>query len=270
MKFKKIIALAMAGVLATSMMACGSDADSVAQGENATKKIKIGTEAKYAPYEFKIMVDGKEEFAGFDMELAREISADLGVEYEIIDLPFDAIMLELQAGNIDMAIAGMSPSEERSKVSDFSDIYFAAEQSIVINKKDADKFEDQFSFDGYQVAGQTGSIQADYVTNNMTGARLVNLADIPTMINEVALGNVSAAVIEKPVVEALLENNKDIMILTSFIDDSKPGNVVVMPKNSDADLIDSVNATIKRVTESGQMDEFVANAFAIMDQEING
>ncbi|MFI3228243.1 MAG: transporter substrate-binding domain-containing protein [Clostridia bacterium] len=229
----------------------------------------VGTEAKYAPYEF-VMLDesGKEVFAGFDMDLAREIAADMGLELEIVDLPFDSIMLELQAGNIDMAIAGLSPKEERQAVADFSQIYFAAEQAVVINSANADVFVDQASLAGYQVAAQNGSIQADHVLEDMVESTFVGYADIPEILYELKLGNVSAAIIEAPVIEALLAENPDLMIIDSFIDEDKEGNVVCVKKEA-PNLLTSVDETITRLLDDGTMDQFVADAYIAMDQAID-
>lgn len=286
---KKLLSIMLAMSMTLVFTACSDDSSSSSSNDNQTAQnqnvsnddteiklenlvdgvLTVGTEAKYAPYEF-VMLDenGNEVFAGFDMDLAQTIADDMGLELKIVDLPFDSIMLELQSGNLDMAIAGLSPKPEREEVSDFSQIYFSAEQAIVINKADEGVLVDQSSFDGLQMAGQTGSIQADYIAENIDGAVLVNYQDIPEMIFELKLGNVRGAVIEAPVVETLLESNPELMILETFLDEAKPGNVVCVRKGAE-NLLTSVDETITRILADGTMDTFIADAYTLMEEAID-
>lgn len=285
MKFKKLLAIMLSGIMAISMVACTStessseELDTNAQEEqienleNTTIKtiqdgvLTVGTEAQYAPYEFKMLVDGQEVFAGFDMDLAREIADGLGLELKILDLPFDALMLELQAGNLDMIIAGMSPTESRAQVADFSDFYFYANQAIIISTDNEDVYTEVSDLDGLQVAAQTGSIQADYTQELLTETKYVGYGYIPELILEVEAGNVAAAVVEETVAKALLQTNSNIMIMDTFADDSQPGNVVVMPKNS-PEMVSAVNEIIANVLSSGAMDNYVDQAFVDMLEAI--
>lgn len=264
---KKILALALASIMSLSLVACSSTdttttTTTTESTETETKAVlTVGTEAKYAPYEFVMLdEDGKEVFAGFDMDLAREIADDLGMELKIVDLPFDSLMLDLQAGNIDMAIAALSPKAEREEAADFSMSYYEAEQAIVIRVEDAGLYTDELSFTGVQVAGQTGSIQADYINDDMTGSIFIGYTDIPTMVTELEAKNVSAAVVEAPVIEALLADHPELMILKTFIDEDTQGNVVCVQKGNE-EMLASVNATIERLMADGTMDQYVVDAF---------
>ena len=88
------------------------------------KKVIVGLSADYAPYEFHAMVDGKDQTVGFDVDLAKEVAKDMGVELELKEMDFDALIGALKAGQIDMIISGMNPDDERKKQIDFSDIYY--------------------------------------------------------------------------------------------------------------------------------------------------
>lgn len=289
---KKIIACMLACISVMSFVGCSSDNSTTnndttqnetnnssqenndnANPENNDNLVSngtliVGTEAKYAPYEFVILDEnGQEVFAGFDMDIAREIAKDLKMDLQIVDLPFDSLMLELQAGNIDMAIAGLSPKAERAEVADFSINYYDGEHAIVVLADELSSFTDEFSFEGLQVAGQNGSIQADYINEKMTGARFVGYSDVPTMINELKTGNVRGAVIEAPVINALLDSHTDLAILKTYVDENSQGNVVCLSKGS-TEMLEKVNETIQRLIDDGSIDRFVAEAFELMDQEI--
>ncbi len=75
----------------------------------------MATSADYPPYEFHKVVNGKDEIVGFDIEIAKEIAKQLGVELEIKDIKFDGLLAALQGGTVDMVISGMTPTEERKK-----------------------------------------------------------------------------------------------------------------------------------------------------------
>ena len=89
-------------ILATLMVifpvVAGGKKDAPAQDVSSLEKIKaagkiiLGTSADYPPYEFHALIDGKDTIVGFDIELAKEIAKDLGVELEIKDMSFDGLL----------------------------------------------------------------------------------------------------------------------------------------------------------------------------------
>ena len=140
---KKLFALALAALMVLSMAACSAPAaeETAAPATEATaaeaaaapaeegpvmKKIKesgklvVGTEAQYAPYEFK---DLDANFAGCDMWLAQQIADALGVELEVVDMSFDGIIPAVQSSQVDIGIAAFTVTEERAQVIDFSEVY---------------------------------------------------------------------------------------------------------------------------------------------------
>ena len=173
---KKLVAAAMAAVMAVSLTACGgsqpaettaaaTEAATEAASEEATEaaseeekaeeteaaaaefttitpgKLMVGTSPDFAPYEFyHIGEDGTPQLAGFDVALAQRIADDLGLELQMVPMDFDGILMELQNGNIDLGISGFSPSPERAEVFDFSDLYYTGGQSFCIRQADKEKY----------------------------------------------------------------------------------------------------------------------------------
>ena len=86
-------------------------------------KLVVGTEAQYAPYEFK---DLNANFVGCDMFLAQKIADALGVKLEIVDMGFDGIIPAVQAGQVDLGIAAFTNTPARAEVIDFSDLWRSA------------------------------------------------------------------------------------------------------------------------------------------------
>ena len=158
---KKFFALMLALVMALSLVACGSKADTTADDKtddpaaaepaNALEKIKadgvltVALSPDFSPMEF---VDssktGQDQYVGFDITLAKYIAENLGVELVIEPMGFDASQTAVYTGSVPMSISGYSWTEERGENYEISDYYYAGdnetEQVILIKKTDADKY----------------------------------------------------------------------------------------------------------------------------------
>ncbi len=75
----------------------------------------VGLSADYAPYEFHIMKDGKGQIVGLDIDIAKEVAKNLGVDLEIKEMEFGAIIQSVKNGMIDMGISGITPDEKEKK-----------------------------------------------------------------------------------------------------------------------------------------------------------
>ena len=131
-------------------------------------KLTIGTASGYPPYEFVDAASGDQSVIGIDIELAQAIADKLGVKLEVQDMNFSSLLTSLSAGKVDMAIAGISPTDERKETYDFSDSYLFADQSIIINKSDADKYKSLDDFKGMFV-GQIQNIHTRCVRGHIDG-----------------------------------------------------------------------------------------------------
>ncbi len=289
---KKLIALMLVLVLAFSFVACGqpaddsnasNDGDNAAAGDGsnaadnsgdaadsavakiqAAGKLVVGTSADFAPYEFHILQDGKDVIVGFDMDLAQAIADHLGVELEIKDMNFDSILIELLGGTVDLGIAGFSPDPERD--CDFSDIYYFGGQSLAILEDNKDKYTDYASFDGLQVAAQSGSIQADLLAEHTPNANAVLLKTVPDVVMELVSGKVEGAYLETAILENYMKTYPQIVQLCE-VEYDQEGSAVAIKKGND-DLTAVVNEVIAELVASGKMDEFITTANELSDQAI--
>ena len=97
------------------------------------KVLVVGTSADFPPFEYKDPETG--EIVGFDIELIKLIAQKIGYDrVEIKDMDFDSLIPALQAGQIDVAIAGMTITEKRKQQVDFSIPYWSADQAVVVRK----------------------------------------------------------------------------------------------------------------------------------------
>ena len=166
--FKNLITLSLILVLSISLCACGkkntsSNKKDVLTTIKENKKITLATSPDYPPFEFLISENGQSKIVGFDIELAKEIAKKIGVELEIKQMDFDALIPALKSGQVDMVITGMSPNEERKKSVDFSDIYFEGKNAVLVEEKNAKNFTDEQSLKDKKIGVQKGSTQEVYV-----------------------------------------------------------------------------------------------------------
>lgn len=129
---KKYLVFLMAALMlvALAVAGCGGSKDEAkAQPE---KVLRVATEPTFAPFEFQ--KEGSDELAGFDMDLIRAIGKKLGYKVEIANMGFDALIPALNTGNIDVAIAGMSITDERKQAVGMSDPYYTSGLIVMVKK----------------------------------------------------------------------------------------------------------------------------------------
>lgn len=267
--FKKILSMAVIGGLTLSLAGCGANA---AKGENDSNgkitkikengKLVVGLSADYAPYEFHIMKDGKDQIVGFDIGIAKEIANDMGVDLEIKEMDFGAIVQSVKSGAIDLGISGLTPDEKRKEAVDFSDIYYEAEQGILINKNNKDSIKSVEDLKGKKVGAQIGSIQAE-IANGIEGADVKLLDNVNTLILELKTGKLDALIVELPVSKIATEVNEELAVADNVIKDSEGGSAIAIQKGN-KDLVDQVNATIKKLKDDGKMDQLVNDAIELV------
>ncbi|MDT4010539.1 transporter substrate-binding domain-containing protein, partial [Staphylococcus simulans] len=122
-------------------------------------ELRVGLSADYAPYEFESSKNGKREYVGIDVELAKKIAKDNHLKLKIENMSFDSLLGALKTGKIDMIISGMTPTPERKKEVDFSDFYMKSGQSIIVKKTEIDKYKSLRDFDNKRIAAQKQTTQ---------------------------------------------------------------------------------------------------------------
>jgi len=222
-------------------------------------KIIVGTSADYAPYEFHTLIDGKDTIVGFDIEIAKEIAKDLGVELEIQDMGFDGLLQALNSDKVDFVIAGMTPDDERKKSVDFTDIYYTAQQGVMVRAEDKDKYKTIEDLKGKKVGAQSTTIQEGIVKEQMPESQLISLTKIPDLVMELLNKKVEAIVVELPVAKGYVNNNDKLAISDIQVQDDTGGSAIAVKKGNQA-LVEQMNKTLKRLQEDGSIDRFVAEA----------
>jgi glutamine transport system substrate-binding protein len=136
----------------------------VAAGTVSAETLRVVTDPSFVPFEMMDQESG--EMIGFDMEIIREVADRAGFDIDLNTMDFNGIIPALQTGNVDIAIAGITITDKRSKIVDFSDPYYDSGLRILVrnSENDVQKFDD---LDGMKVGTKIGSTSYDYLTKNL-------------------------------------------------------------------------------------------------------
>jgi arginine/lysine/histidine transporter system substrate-binding protein len=229
-------------------------------------KLILGTSADYPPYEFIVEVDGKLEVVGFDIDIAREIANDLGVELEIRDMDFDGLLAALVAGNIDLIVAGMVPTEVRKESVDFSIPYYSAEQRFLVRAEDAAELSTIESLAGKRIGAQISTVQENIAKEMIADpAELRFLSRINDLVLDLKSGRIDGIVLVGPVAASYA--NSDAQLEMSEISFGQEDGVAIAIAKGNEDLVDSVNETLQRLMDADMITEFIAAATALADEQ---
>ncbi|MFC0558134.1 transporter substrate-binding domain-containing protein [Halalkalibacter alkalisediminis] len=178
------------------------ETDDTTEGTERTNTLIMGTSADYPPYESIDLATG--EIIGFDVDIAKYITQELGYELKIEDMDFNALIPAMEAGRVDFVLAGMTPTEERKNNVNFSDIYYEA-TNLIVSKENANlsTLED---LEGLKVGVQLGSIQEEEAEELAAeyGFEVVKLNRIPEIMQELIAGRIDAILMEDTVAEGHL------------------------------------------------------------------
>ncbi len=286
MKLKKLLATGLAAIMVMGLVGCSSsksssssassDASSSAAKTEKLQQIKdagvlkVGTSAEYSPYEFHKVVDGEDKIVGFDDFVVQEIAKDMGVKVEYEDMDFDGLLGALQADKVDIVLAGMTPDEKRRKSVDFSDIYYTNSNVCIVAKGKEDTIKKSEDLKDLKVGVQKGTTQADYVTNTLGISDATQLKKIPDLMLELQNGKIDVIVTGKAVAEINVKKYDNIAIGNTTVGDEVAETAAAAIKKSSKDVdntsfVKSVNDTIKRLQDSGDMDKYMQEALKLAE-----
>lgn len=264
MKMKKTV-LGLAFVASMALLtACGQSSKAATPAAIKEKgKIVVATNPEFAPFEFQTVVDGKNTIVGADVEIAKAIAEKLNVKVEFSSMSFDNVLNSLNTGQADIAMSGISKTEERSQVYDFSEPYYTAVNKIIIRKSDLNKFTSLDSFSQAKVGTQKGTIQEKVAKEQLKGSQGVSLDKNGSLITELKNGQIDAVVFEEPVAKGYVAQNDDLIIADIEMDSSSSdAYAVALPKGS-KELKDEIDAVIKDLKSKGQIEKDVDDALAL-------
>lgn len=271
---KKIMTMALtAALLMSSLAGCGSDATTASatgssdelvsqtDDDSLLARIKergtliVGTASGYPPYEFVDITSADQSVIGIDMALAKAIADELEVELVIEDMTFSSLLAALPAKKIDIAIAGIAPTDERKETMDFSDSYLFAEQSFLILKANESTYATMESFNGQPLAAQKSTTQEKVCQDLYPDSQLVSLDKVPDCIMELKSGNVAGVCIESIVGQQYIISDDELTFSAADLGIKKETAVAIEKGNED--LLEIINKVIAENMENGNFDKWI-------------
>lgn len=272
--YKKIIIGILIISMMVAMVGCGKTATKANANSNSVDKltkikekgkIVLGTAADYPPYEFHKLINGKDEIVGFDIEIAKQIATDIGVELEIVDMKFDGLLPALVTDDIDFIVAGMVANEERKQSVDFSMPYYQGKQRMLVRIEDKDKLKEPEDFNGLKVGAQKSTIQEEIVIEKFSSAEYIGLSKITDLVLELKNKKIDGLILAEPVAIAYVAQNKDLYMPEVILGQEDGISVAVNKGNSD-NLLKAINETLEKLIKDGSIDKFVQDASALAEE----
>lgn len=212
---------------------------------DAHSVVRLGTEGAYPPYNF-LNDDG--EVDGFERALGDELCVRAELTCEWVTNEWDSIIPNLVSGNYDVIIAGMSITDERDEVIDFSENYTQPDPSAYLAAS-----EDVDLANGV-IAAQTGTIQAAFVAS--TGATLLEFATPDETVAAVKSGEADAVLADKAYLGPIAESDAEVMLLAQ--EELIGGGVGLGLRESDGELREKLNAAIASMKADGSLNALIA------------
>ncbi len=267
---KKILTIALVGLMAASLAACGkasetqtsnaaseSTSDGKAESKSdGTAKIKtvesgkltLATNAEFPPYEYH---DG-DKIVGIDMDIADAIAKKLGLEVQIEDIAFDSVILEVTSGKADIGLAGISATDERKQSVDFSDTYTTSKQLIIV--KDDSPIKGSKDLEGKTVGVQTGTT-GDILASDIKDVKPERYDKGMDAVQALSQGKVDAVIIDSEVAKKFVEETSGLKVLDEAFADE---NYAIAIKKGNKELLDSVNKALSELKSDGTIDSIIA------------
>ena len=268
---RSFMAVAGAATAAVALTACGgsssststasSTASSAASSEAASTsaaaaelttveagKLTMATNAAFPPYE---MTTDAGEFEGIDVDTAKAIAEKLGLELQIDDMDFDAALLSVQQGKADIVMAGVTVTDERKAVMDFSDSYATGIQSVIVPEGSDIASVDDLA--GKKIGTQRGTTGYIYCSDDFGDENVVAYDDGLTAVQALNNGQVDAVVIDNAPAQEFVAANPGLKVLdTSYAEEDY---AIGMAKGSA--LEDAVNKALEELKADGTLQAIV-------------
>ncbi len=269
---KNVFCLALAVVMLASL-SVAAFADNEVDAIKKAGVLTVALSPDFSPMEFVDSTKtGQEAYVGFDVTLAKNIAAYLGVDLEIQAMSFDACQTAVAMDAVDMSISGYSWTEARAENFELSDYYYAGEneteQVILIRVADAEKYTKAEDFNGVDVGAQNASLQQLLVESQLPEANMKTIGELGVGVMELQSGNIDALAVAIGNGKQIIANNPDLMICDwQFeVDEAYEANVIMMHKGDTA-LLEVVNEALASFYESGVYGEWYQEALDIAASE---
>ena len=223
---------------------------STESGQKATpkkKKYKISSDSSFAPFVFQ---NDQSKYTGIDMELIKAIAKDQGFTLEISNPGFDAAVSDVQNGNADGMIAGMTVTDARKATFDFSDPYYTTNSILAV--QESSKISSYEGLKGKTVGVKNGTASQTFLEENKNkyGYKIKTFSDGASMYDSLNSGSVAAIMDDEPVIKYAIKQGRKFK---TPIEGTPSGQIAfAVQKDSNPELIEMFNNGLANLKESGE------------------
>ena len=226
-------------VLKTGVLALAFGAGAAFAQSNV---LRVATDATFPPMEF--VENGKK--TGFDVELVEAVAAKMGKKVEWVDIDFKGLVPGLIAKRYDMAVSAIYITDERKKVVDFTQPYYAG--GLVAMVKDGSPIAKLADLNGKKVSVQVGTKSVSYLTDNYPKVQRVEVEKNQEMFNLVDIGRADAAVTGKPAAFQYVRTRGGMKVLPEQLTTEEYGMAI---RKDTPELTVAVNKALEQLKADG-------------------
>ncbi|WP_337969967.1 glutamine ABC transporter substrate-binding protein [Virgibacillus salexigens] len=253
-KWKLLSILILIGLV---LAGCGSS-EGDAENGNSEGELKdtytVASDTSFVPFEFK--EDG--EYVGFDIDLIHAIADEAGFEIELETTNFDGIIPGLQTGSFDIAIAGISITEERKQKIDYSEPYYESGLAIGV-RSDNDSVKGIEDLEGKTIATRLGSTSASYIDENIENAEASQFEQLDQAYLAVENGSADAILYDAPNVNYYIQTNGDNLKVVGDLYQAEDYGIAI--SKGQEELVTAINDALATLKENGKYDEIYEKWF---------
>lgn len=250
---KKFVSVILAAALLLMCSVCFAEGETV---------LRAGTNPEFAPFEY---VGDSGEVEGIDVDIINEIAKDLGVTITMEPMDFDALVPSLVSGKLDIAIAGMTITDERKQSVLFSDPYFNATQVVILPENSEIATQDDLK--GKRIGVQMGTTGDLLVSEESFGAGEVSrynkgMDAALDLVN----GRLDAVVIDTLPAKQFVASLTGLVVREDILVDVEVESYGIAVQLGQEELIAKINASLARMMEDGTYDAILVKYVA--DDEV--
>ncbi len=247
----------------------GGSGDAVWDRIQSNGKMIVGTSADYPPFEY---YDDSYQLDGFDIALIKDVGQQLGVEVEIRDMVFDDLNNALQLGQIDVAIAALTVTDERGTVVDFSDVYFVTQDGILAQQNSAIALINSApEMAPYRVGVQRGAVYETLLRRDLVNTGLMPAGNLlvyeraSDAVRDLTQNRLDLVVLDEPVAKTAVTQNPALKIVGAGLYQQRMA--VAMP-NGAVTLQTKTNDALRQLTNSGRIHQLAQEYMGLDPGEI--
>ena len=223
------------------------DADDELAAIQEAGKLIVGIEGTYPPFTFH---NDTGDLLGYDVEVAENIAAKLGVEVEFVEAAWDSLLIGVDTGRFDTVINCVSITDERKEKYDFSDPYYFTARQIVV-RGDDDSIQSEDDLKGKKIATNLTNAYIDWYESH--GAEVVGIDTSGEAAEMLLSGRVDFTSFSEVILADYLNEHPDADLKVAFVIPNSEAEVGIPIRKGETRLLEAINSALQEMREDGTL-----------------